>query len=224
MSDRDDLAALTLVVLAKHPSPGRSKTRLCPPCRLDQAATVAHAALLDTLAACRGVPAGRHVLALDGPPETWVGRGFEVLPQRGDDLGERIDAALHDSGCPALLVGMDTPQIRSSEIAAAARRLLRPGVDAVLGPCLDGGYWCVGLRAAASGVFDGVRMSALDTFDRQWERMRGLGLRVERLSLQRDVDEWPDALEVAALAPRTAFARRVRAVVGELSDGGLTAS
>ena len=39
----------TLVVLAKAPVPGRSKTRLCPPCTPEEAARVADAALRDTL-------------------------------------------------------------------------------------------------------------------------------------------------------------------------------
>ena len=38
-----------LVVIAKAPAPGRSKTRLCPPCTPQEAAVLAEAALRDTL-------------------------------------------------------------------------------------------------------------------------------------------------------------------------------
>src|SRR2546426_834207 len=48
-----------LIVLAKAPVPGRVKTRLCPPATLDQAADLAAAALLDTLAAAAEVPSAR---------------------------------------------------------------------------------------------------------------------------------------------------------------------
>jgi glycosyltransferase A (GT-A) superfamily protein (DUF2064 family) len=49
------------LVLAKTPVPGRVKTRLCPPWTFEQAATVAGAALTDTLEAV-----GTGVLVVDG--------------------------------------------------------------------------------------------------------------------------------------------------------------
>ena len=211
-----------LVVLAKHPTPGRSKTRLCPPCLPEQAAAIAHAALLATLAACASVPAARHVLALEGPPETWTGCGFDVLPQRGDGLGERIDAALADAGWPAVLMGMDTPQVAAAEIEAAGRSLMAPGVDAILGPCPDGGYWIIGLRHRCRGAFAGVPMSAANTFDCQLRRLRELGLHVEVVGTHRDVDEWSDALEMAAVAPWSTFGHQVRQVADALARAGVS--
>ena len=47
----------TLIVIAKEPVPGRVKTRLSPPFTPRQAASLAHAALLDTLEAVRRAPA-----------------------------------------------------------------------------------------------------------------------------------------------------------------------
>ena len=48
------------------------------------------------------------------------------------------------SDAPALLVGMDTPQLTPALLLDGLRALARPDVDAVLGPTLDGGYWGVG--------------------------------------------------------------------------------
>ena len=47
----------SILILAKSPEPGRVKTRLCPPLTPVQAADLAAAALLDTIAAARGVRA-----------------------------------------------------------------------------------------------------------------------------------------------------------------------
>ena len=90
-----------LVVLAKSPEPGRVKTRLTPPLSPVQAAAVARAALQDTLRAVL-LAGGRTppLLALAGPPGTWLPGGFEVVRQQGDGLDERIAAALAAAGGP----------------------------------------------------------------------------------------------------------------------------
>ncbi|HWU59682.1 MAG TPA: glycosyltransferase, partial [Microbacteriaceae bacterium] len=59
-------AATTLVLIAKECVPGRVKTRLHPPFTLEEAATIASACLLDTLAAVAQLPAGRRILYFDG--------------------------------------------------------------------------------------------------------------------------------------------------------------
>ena len=196
-----------LVVIAKAPVAGRSKTRLCPPLEPAQAATLAEAALADTLQAVAWTPgAARRVLVLDGAPGAWLPEGFEVLAQRGADLGERLANAVRDIDEPLLMVGMDTPQLTRALLAGALERLDDPAVDAVLGPTPDGGFWAIGLASADPSVFDGVPMSTAQTGDRQAARLEELGLRTARLETLRDVDTFDDATAVAAHAPWTRFA------------------
>ncbi len=200
---------VTLVVLAKEPVPGRVKTRLCPPCSEEQAAAIAAASLADTLAAVARTPARRRVLALDGEAGWWLPSGFEVMPQRGEGLDERLAAAFEDVAGPALLVGMDTPQVTPRLLARAARTLGSPGVDAVLGPAADGGWWAAGLRHPDPAAFLGVPMSTSETGRRQRERFADLGLRCRWLPRLRDVDRFEDALAVAAVAEGSRFAAGV---------------
>lgn len=195
-----------LIVIAKEPAPGRSKTRLSPPLTAEAAAGLAAASLADTLAAAAACPAQRRVLALDGAPGDWVPPGFEVIPQRGAGLDERLASAFDDVAEPALLIGMDTPQVTPALLAAGLRALMRPGTDAVLGPALDGGYWAVGLRRPRGELFLGVPMSSPTTFEAQLARLRGGGLRVRRLPPLRDVDLIEDARAVAGLVPASRFA------------------
>jgi uncharacterized protein len=200
-----------LIVIAKAPRSGRCKTRLVPPLTLEGAARVARAALSDTLEAALGCPAREHVLALDGAPEEWLPAGFRTIPQRGIGLDERLAAAFLDTGGPALLIGMDTPQVTPSLLGDAIAILEAPGTDAVIGPALDGGYWAIGLRRADVELFHGVPMSRADTFELQLARLRSAGLSVRLLPLLRDVDRIDDARAVAELIPRSRFATELEA-------------
>ncbi len=194
-----------LVVIAKAPVAGRSKTRLCPPCTPAEAAMLAEAALRDTLAALARAPiAARRVIVLDGSPGPWLPAGFEVIAQRGAGLAERLANAFQDVAAPAFLVGMDSPQVTAGQLAAGLRALDRAG--AALGLAQDGGYWGIGLRAADPAVFAGVPMSAGSTGVVQLARLRALGLAAVRLSVLRDVDRIADARAVAARAPHGRFA------------------
>ncbi len=201
-----------LLVIAKAPVAGRSKTRLCPPLSLEEAALLAEAALADTLACVAAVDVPRRVLALDGEPGPWLPEGFEVVAQEGDGLAERLGNAFAAVGEPALLVGMDTPQLTPDVLRASLRRLAAPGVDAVLGPARDGGYWSIGLNDPDPAAFAGVPMSTAQTGEEQRARLRALGLHVVGLPPLRDVDTYEDARAVAALAPRTRFAAALAAL------------
>ncbi len=198
-----------MLVLAKAPVQGRVKTRLCPPCSLQDAARLAEAALRDTLAAVAGTSCARRVLALDGPIGPWLPAGFEVVPQCTGGLGERLAGALAIARGPAVVVGMDTPQVTESDLDGALARLTAPGCDAVLGPALDGGYWAVGLRRTDPRVFRGVPMSSERTYAAQLERLVDLGYRTTVLPPMRDADRFDDAIAVAAAAPATRFASAV---------------
>jgi len=204
------VADVALVVIAKAPAPGRSKTRLCPPCTPQQAAALAEAALRDTLAAVAATPATRRILSLEGEPDGWLPPGFDLHAQRGDGLGERLGNALDAAGGPALVVGMDTPQLSPALLGLAARRLGRPGVDAVLGPALDGGYWTIGLHRPDTAAFEGVPMSSAETCTAQRARLAELGLRTAELPALRDVDTIADAVCVARDHPDTGFATAFR--------------
>jgi rSAM/selenodomain-associated transferase 1 len=199
-----------LLVIAKSPVPGRSKTRLSPPCTPEQAAALAQAALTDTLAAAAATPCAGRTLVLDGAPGEWVPDGFEVVPQAGGGLGARLAAAFAGCEGPALLIGMDTPQVGPGLLAESLERLAMPGVDAVLGPAEDGGYWAIGMRAPRPRAFAGVPMSSERTGSCQRRALRRLGMRVEELPTLRDVDFIADAEDVAAAAPDGGFARALR--------------
>jgi uncharacterized protein len=198
-----------LLVIAKEPLPGRAKTRLCPPCTPVEAARLAAAALEDTLATVAATPASRRVLVFEGDPHSSCPPGFELIPQRGQGLAERLAAAFEDVDEPALLVGMDTPQLTTELLTSALKKLTE--ADAVLGPAPDGGYWCIGLNHPANQVFDSIPMSLPTTCAAQRARLKELGLTTHELPWLRDVDTIADARAVARQAPNSSFAAALQA-------------
>jgi hypothetical protein len=198
--------------MTKAPAIGRSKTRLCPPCSFEEAARLAEAALMDTLAAVAATRAARRIVVLDGEPGPWLPPGFDLIPQRGRGLDERLAAAFEDAGRSAFLIGMDTPQVTPALLERSMARLSHPGVDAVLGRSDDGGYWGIGLREPDPDMLLGVPMSRPDTCAAQRRQLRRLGLRVAELPELRDVDRVEDAWAVASAIPQSRFAWMLREV------------
>ena len=205
-----------VLVMAKAPVAGRVKTRLCPPLSPDEAAEVAEAALADTLAAVAACRAERKIIALDGPPGSWLPEGFDVIPQTGRGLGPRLANAWSATGGWGIQIGMDTPQVTASELDDLLALLFSPlrpreGPTAVLGPASDGGWWAIGLTGTdPRRVFDCVPMSTPHTGAAQLRRLRALGLDVAVVQERRDIDTFADLATVAEAHPhlRTATAWR----------------
>ncbi|MFE5028692.1 DUF2064 domain-containing protein [Streptomyces sp. NPDC056656] len=196
----------TLLVIAKSPVPGRVKTRLTPPFTPEEAAHLAEAALVDTLHAALATPARRRVLVLDGAPGAWLPPGIDVVPQCDGGLDERLAAAFAGCTGPAVLIGMDTPQVTSALLAPALGPDAWRGCDAWFGPADDGGFWALGLAEPDPELLRGVPMSTAHTGAAQRARLTDAGLRVRDLPLLRDVDTAHDAALVAADAPDGRFA------------------
>ncbi|MFD8506980.1 DUF2064 domain-containing protein [Streptomyces sp. NPDC059687] len=190
----------TLLVIAKEPVPGRVKTRLTPPYTPMEAAAIAEAALADTLHTVLKTPARRRVLVLDGAPGPWLPPGFDVLPQGSGGLDERIASAFaHCDRGPALLVGMDTPQLTADLLMGVGR----DEYDAWFGPAADGGFWALGFGepSRAEALVPGVPMSTDHTGAVQRRRLAEAGLNVRDLPVLLDVDTAADAVAVAACCP-----------------------
>lgn len=195
----------TLVIIAKECLPGRVKTRLHPAVSYEQAAELAAASLADTLETGTALAAERRILAFDGvvpPPDS---HAFDVVPQVAGDLDERLAAVFDAAEGPTLLIGMDTPQLRSHDLAA-----LFPwpdDADFAFGPARDGGFWAIGMREPRGELIRGIPMSRDDTGVRQLERLSSVGGAIRMLPMLTDVDTIVEAHAVAASAPATRFSR-----------------
>jgi uncharacterized protein len=206
-----------LLLITKAPAPGRSKTRLTPPCTPEQASAIAAAAVGDTLDAVRATPVRRRVVALDGEPGNLDLSGCLVLPQVDGDLGTRLAHAFADAmdapggALPTLLIGMDTPQVTPELLTGCLAQLVAAGPGtAVLGVAPDGGWWALGLHSPSGAAgLPAVPMSRDDTAVRTREALEQAGLAVADLPPLTDIDHFPDAVSVAAQCPAGSRTRRV---------------
>ncbi len=202
--------AEVLIVFAKHPEPGRVKTRLAPALGERLAARVYRRLAARTLGIAADPPAaGREVRVWVEPaarvPDApgWIGPADAFLPQPDGDLGARMSRAFDDAFAAgarrAVIVGTDLPDLERTDLDAAFARLSDHG--AVLGPAADGGYWLLGLRAPAPGLFSAMAWSTEGVLDETRRRLDALGLVRHELRTLRDVDRPEDWLELADRVP-----------------------
>jgi rSAM/selenodomain-associated transferase 1 len=188
-----------LIVVAKRPVPGQTKTRLCPPLTPEQAAALYQCLLLDTLALAHRLGSARLVLAYT-PPDAdicfrrLVPDGFRLLPQQGACLGERLANALaqqFERGCRrAVIMNSDGPTLPLGYLSQAFAGL--DGADVTLGPGHDGGYYLIGMNRLHRALFEGIAWSTERVAPETLAICRRLGLAVHILPEWYDVDVAPD--------------------------------
>jgi len=190
-----------------------------------EAAALAAAALLDTLDAALSVPKAQVVVAMtgslvDAPAGRQIAvalRGCRVIGQRGSTFGERLAHAHVDAAGPlgsVLQIGMDTPPV-TPELLRQGICALQQGVDAALGPAVDGGWWALALRHARHArVLTHVAMSTWHTFRDTASALSAAELVISPLPTLVDVDTVVDAVEVAHSAPGTRFGELAALLLG----------
>jgi rSAM/selenodomain-associated transferase 1 len=197
--------ANALLVMAKRPIPGQSKTRLVPPLSHAQAAALYECFLRDSLDLMRQVPGSQPVVAYTpGYARAYfaaLAPDFELLPQQGRGLGARLDNTLThylDLGYRRVVaMDSDSPTLPLAYLVAAFQALARPN-DVVLGPADDGGYYLIGLKQPAPRLLRQVRMSTSHVLQDTLALARQEGLRVELLPVWYDVDDRQSLARLAA--------------------------
>jgi uncharacterized protein len=219
----------TVLLVAKAPVPGRSKTRLSPPLTPEQAASLQRALLLDTLDACRAeVPETGllHAEEAEAPVlAELAGPGTRLVLQEGRGLGAALSRGIERfvEGGPVALVSSDVPGIPPGSLGRAFAALAG-GADVVLGPALDGGYWLIAMKEANPALFREIPWSTPAVYGVTARRCQEAGLELAVLETWRDVDT---AVDLGALleeldevdAPRTSAALVELAGTGAIDPG-----
>ncbi len=203
-----------VLVVAKAPAGGRSKTRLVPPLTPADAAALHEALLLDTIDACRREVVDVRILHADPADEAPLAElspGIGLVRQEGRGLADalRLGIANHVEDGPVAIVSSDVPGLPPGSLATAFAALA-DGADVVLGPAVDGGYWLIAMREAHAAPFEGIPWSTPAVHAVTRRRSEDAGLSVVELPLWRDIDTLVDlsfAREEVRVeqAPRTAL-------------------
>jgi rSAM/selenodomain-associated transferase 1 len=192
-----------LIVVAKKPIPGRTKTRLCPPFTPELAAEFYRCLLLDTLALVERLENADRSLAYAPAGaqayfEKLVADGFRLLPQEGRDLGERLANALAhhlDLGYRRVVImNSDGPTLSLACLQEAFSGL--DVADVTLGMGHDGGYYLIGMKQLHQALFEGIDWSTERVVAQTLAICRRQGLTVHRLPEWYDVDVEADLMRL----------------------------
>ncbi len=211
-----------ICVFAKPPRAGTVKTRLVPVLGSEGAAALATAFLQDTFEFVASLPWAKAVLATtDHLDSSLVSAPCEIWLQGEGDLGARLERILQRAlrgASIAMAMGADSPGLPRTFLEQARSALQK--VDAVIGPCEDGGFYLLGLRRCPAGVFGGISWSESGTFAGTLASLRRAGLTVEVLEPWFDVDRPEDLARLRALiSTGRIHAPRTREVLDELLAG-----
>lgn len=192
-----------LAVMTKAPCAGKVKTRLTPPLTPEEAATLNRCFLRDT-AACisntsrEGLARGIAVYTPVGAEAAYgeiLPVEFELIPQRGEALEERMVWAFEDlfslgfdSVC---LIGSDSPTLPTKAFSQAAQILSGKKDQMVLGPSDDGGYYLIGLKKLHRDLLENIDWSTERVLEQTTAKAREIKLQIHLLPNWYDVDDWP---------------------------------
>ncbi|MEP4485083.1 MAG: TIGR04282 family arsenosugar biosynthesis glycosyltransferase [Halioglobus sp.] len=187
------------IQFAKAPVPGKVKTRLLPALTA-QAACDLHCDLVRHTA---GILLGSGL----GDVQIWVDDDLdnalfqELLTlgvsagfiQQGEDLGERMQAALAvnlDEYDAAVLVGSDCPGLSPEYLQDALLALGK--AELVVGPALDGGYVLLAMRREFPWLFTQMKWGGDDVLAETLKRAEKHGVNVRLLKPLADIDRPED--------------------------------
>ena len=217
----EHMSDTALVVMARYPEAGKTKTRLARTIGQAEAANLYQAFLTDLATRFVNLNCDLHwaytpanvdyqtfITALV-PYQTQQMWSF---PQQGADFAERLHHAFQwaeQHGFQrTIVISSDSPHIRPEMITRAIEALEH--ADVVLGPADDGGYYLLAMHKAYD-VFSGIPMSTAVVAQMTIEAAQRRGLKVHLLDSLFDIDELPDLQRLArlletdsTLAPTTA--------------------
>lgn len=198
-----------LIVMAKAPEPEMTKTRLVPPLSPQQAADLYACLLQDTLQSMREaaalLPITPIVAYYPAQAEDYfrdLAPDFQRIMQRGQTLSERLESvmtAVQARGYDEIAaVNSDSPGIPPAYLTGAFETLAETNVDAVFGPCDDGGYYLIGWKRPYSRLLREVTMSTTHVLQDTLSIARQEGIRTALLPPWYDVDNEADLRRLQA--------------------------
>lgn len=206
-----------ILIMAKRPTAGSSKTRLMPVLSPEDAAELSRCFIVDAVAGMRDLASRSPAttVSIAGAPAASADYFRSLAPdvgfvaQRGDSLGQRLhhvmSTALTDGAEMVVAINSDSPTLPPMFVEHALDQLAAEGVDVVLGPAKDGGYWLIGWKRPHQQLVEGVQMSTPTVLADTLAIAGAEGLRVVLVEPWYDVDVPEDLDRVRAALDRGEF-------------------
>lgn len=216
-----------LVVMARYPQPGTTKTRLARTLGDAETHQLYRAFLMDLANRFAGLdydlcwaftPANVDYSAFIATLVPDLAHPTRSFAQQGSDFNARLLHAFqwtHRQGYTStIVIGSDAPHV-SREVIVQAQAALQEA-DVALGPAEDGGYYLLAMREPHD-LFTSIPMSTSVVTARTLARASEQGLTVRLLAPLFDVDEYADLLRLAALLrTNSALAPATAALIASL--------
>ncbi len=189
-----------IIIFAKAPLPGLSKTRLIPALGAEGSAALAKRLLDHTIGQAQAAAVGAVELCVSPGPNhpAWqtvsLAQSIQCTDQGSGNLGDRLTRRVLKSASAAeavILIGTDCPSLDTDRIRSAVADLQNH--DAVIVPATDGGYVLLGLKRFDATVFSDIQWSTASVASETLKRMHQLDWSVRTLPALHDIDE-PDDL------------------------------
>lgn len=199
--DRAPEIVRAAIIFAKKPVSGTVKTRLCPPLTPEEATGLYSCMLEDTLAMARSLTGlTPFILFQDDPGAAEyfaaLAPGILALPQKGDDLGKRIENAFEEIFARgfnvAAIIGTDSPNLPIEYIYEAFSLLEYEHTEVVFGPAEDGGYYLLALKRVWKELFSELPWSSGELLAASVERAKDAHLGASFLPMWYDIDSASD--------------------------------
>jgi len=133
--------------------------------------------------------------------QQWLGPSYHYIAQQGADLGERMQhcftSAFSTGFEKVLVIGSDSPDVPIDFYEKAFSSL--DLYDAVIGPCVDGGYYVYGCKNQSFilELFSNIPWSTPLVFEKTMSVLKHHNQKIYELPIWNDVDTYDDLLELA---------------------------
>lgn len=152
--------ANALILFAILPRAGKTKNRLMPFLSSGECGSLCSCFLKDVYEKSKAVEADVYVFCTPWDSrnafKTLLGPDAVLLPQHGDDLGQKmknaIGALLRMGYRKVVLMGTDIPHIHAETVQNAFDNLETR--DIVIHPALDGGYYLIGMKQEYESIWN----------------------------------------------------------------------
>lgn len=188
-----------LMVVAKEPIAGKTKTRLAKDIGFESAATLYRCLLRDVLAIVQQIPnitpAVLYHPATAQETFRTLAPGFALVLQEGNNLGERLDNAI--TTCLAngyhsvAVLSSDNPLVDPHAITQGFAAL-EQGYDIALGPCDDGGYYLLAANTPCPTLLRDIQMSTPHVTSETIAAANHAGFKLLTLPATYDIDTLAD--------------------------------
>ena len=187
-----------LIIFIKYPRKGTVKTRLAKDLGEGSSAFL-YRKFTETIVQRTNSDKYRQVVfytpkAKRGAFRKWLGKDLDLYLQEGKSLGQRMSNAfrlLFEKGAKRIvIIGSDSPLLDKKLVEKAFQELEKNG--SVVGPCLDGGYYLLGLSSFCKELFENIAWSRNTVFKETLGAIKRQDLSLRLLPKSFDVDRKND--------------------------------